>query len=60
MSKKPEYIYIMYPIPIAEAEKFPFLPFSKPSEQPFKIPDEESFMPLWFGNARFPEDDIED
>ena len=57
MSNKPEYIYIMYPIPIEEAQRLALPPFSAP---PFVKPDDESFMPLWFGNARFPEDDIDD
>ena len=56
MSDKPEYIYIMYPIPIEDAKRLsPTLPLP-----PFTAPDDDSFMPLWFGNARFPEDDVED
>ena len=58
MSDKPEYIYIMYPIPIDEARRLAIPPFSPPPA--FIPPEDESFMPLWFGNARFPEDDIDD
>ena len=57
MSDGPEYVYIMYPIPIDEVKK---LPIFKPVFQPVSLPEEESFVPLWFGTARFPEDDLED
>ena len=57
MSDKGEYIYIMYPIPIEEARRL-FPPQFNPP--PAFTTEDESFMPLWFGNARFPEDDIED
>lgn len=57
MSDKPEYIYIMYPVKIEDATKLPFLPLAL--RQPdFIPPDEENFVPLWYGNARFPEDDV--
>lgn len=59
MQNKPEYIYIMYPIPIDEAKKLPFLPIGQPPVPPIATDDNENFMPLWFGNARFPEDDID-
>lgn len=58
MSDKGEYIYIMYPIPIEEARRLSLPPFSPPHA--FTMEEDESFMPLWFGNARFPEDDIDD
>lgn len=59
MSDKPEYIYIMYPIPIDEAKRLPLPPFSRSAPaHPFSEED-ESFMPLWFGNACFPEDDTD-
>ncbi|MBR5535226.1 MAG: hypothetical protein IKU60_01125 [Clostridia bacterium] len=59
MSEQPEYIYIMYPIPIDEAKNLPF--FNKPPQLPSYLQDDnEDFMPLWFGNAKFPEDDIDD
>lgn len=58
MSDKGEYIYIMYPIPIEEARRFFPPQFTSPPA--FTTKEDESFMPLWFGNARFPEDDIDD
>lgn len=59
MQRKPEYIYIMYPIPIDEAKNLPFLPIGQPPMPPIAADDNENFMPLWFGNARFPEDDTD-
>ena len=58
MSDKGEYIYIMYPIPMEEARRLLPPQFNPPPA--FTMEADESFMPLWFGNARFPEDDIED
>lgn len=48
----------MYPIPLEEARRLAIAPLSTPPA--FITREDESFMPLWFGNARFPEDDIDD
>lgn len=59
MSDKPEYIYITYPIPADEAGRLPLPPFFRPAPAPPFPSEDESFMPLWFGNACFPEDDTD-
>lgn len=54
-----DYVYIMYPVKLEKLKNMG-LPFLAPKEQksPVEIVDEEDFMPLWYGTARFPEDDI--
>ncbi|MGM9552212.1 MAG: hypothetical protein ACI3XA_08165 [Clostridia bacterium] len=54
-----DFVYIMYPVKIEKLKEMG-LPFLTPKEQkpPVEIVDEENFMPLWYGTARFPEDDI--
>ncbi len=56
MQDKPQYIYIMYPLPIEEAENLP-LPFKREASPPKIEYPSEDFVPLWFGNAKFPEDE---
>lgn len=56
--EKPDYVYIMYPVPVKMLSELP-LPFL-PSQDETTVPmsEDDSFVPLWYGNARFPEDDI--
>lgn len=58
MDRKGEFVYIMYPVPIEVAQKMS-LPFLHGNEK-VSIPtdEEQDFVPLWYGNARFPEDEI--
>lgn len=57
MNEKSDFVYIIYPVPVDMLRDLP-LPFIK--EEPPRVPltDDDSFMPYWYGNARFPEDDV--
>lgn len=57
MDQKLEYVYIMCPVPVEKLKDLS-IPFLQ-SESPFSIPlaPDEDFVPLWYGNARFPEDE---
>ncbi len=50
-----EYVYIMYPVKIEKLKGI--LPFGEEKASPVENIDEENFMPLWYGNAKFPEDE---
>lgn len=53
-----DYVYIMYPVKMEKLKQMG-LPFVKEEKtQPIEMVDEENFVPLWYGNACFPEDDI--
>ncbi len=52
-----DFVYIMYPVKIDKLKELG-LPFAKEESPKMEIVDEENFMPLWYGNASFPEDDI--
>ena len=53
-----DYVYIMYPVKIEKLKEIG-LPFIKEEKRPpVEIVDEENFVPLWYGTARFPEDDV--
>ena len=51
-----EFVYIMYPVKIDKLKAIG-LPFFGENSVPLEKPDEENFMPLWYGNAKFPEDE---
>lgn len=53
---KDEFVYIMYPVKI-EKLKGLGLPFTEEKPVLLENVDEENFMPLWYGNAKFPEDE---
>lgn len=51
-----DFVYIMYPVKIDKLKGIG-LPFQKEDKPPLEAVEEENFMPLWYGTARFPEDD---
>ena len=55
--EKSDFVYIMYPVKVEMLEG-PSLPFIETEKKQIPMIDEEDFVPLWYGNARFPEDDI--
>ena len=56
---KDDYAYILYPVKIDKLNQMgiPMLANEEKSP-PREIIDEESFVPLWYGTASFPEDDL--
>lgn len=60
MQDKPKFFYITYPMPIEMAEEFPMpVRHDEKSGAEASVPmgKEDDFVPLWYGNARFPEDE---
>lgn len=63
MDDRPKFFYITYPMPIEAAEEFPLpvrhdeKPLEKPLVKAVPLSGEEDFVPQWYGNARFPEDE---
>lgn len=55
--EKSDYVYIMCPVPVEMLKGLP-LPFLLNETPTTPIKEEETFVPLWYGNACFPEDDI--
>ncbi len=52
---EPKYVYIMYPV---ELDKIKDIPLPIKENSIITVNDEEDFVPLWYGNAAFPEDEI--
>ncbi|MBQ7876103.1 MAG: hypothetical protein IJ316_02325 [Clostridia bacterium] len=55
--EKSDYVYIMCPVPVEMLKGLP-LPFLLNDTPAVPLSEDETFVPLWYGNARFPEDDI--
>lgn len=55
--EKSDYVYILCPVPAEMLKNIP-LPYPLDPKPPVPMLDDETFVPLWYGNARFPEDDI--
>ncbi len=55
--EKSDYVYIMYPIPVEMLKGLP-IPFLLNDTPAVPMSEDETFVPLWYGNARFPEDDV--
>ncbi len=57
--EKPDYVYILYPVKtdaLLKSDIFPVL--SEPDFSPaVPIQENDTFVPLWYGNACFPEDE---
>ena len=53
-----DYVYIMYPVKVEKLKGLgiPFVVEDRKIEA--EVIDEENFVPLWYGTASFPEDDI--
>lgn len=56
MQNNGEFIYIMYPVRVEKLKKLG-LPFLTAEDKVIPIEEEADFMPLWYGNAKFPEDE---
>ncbi len=59
--ERPKFFYVTYPLPIEMADEFPMpqnVGAQKKDESNSSIPlsGEKDFEPVWYGNARFPED----
>lgn len=59
MDDRPKFFYITYPMPIEAASEFPSPPVRHDKAENDTVPmsREDDFEPLWYGNARFPEDE---
>ncbi len=55
MKENIDYVYIMCPVPVSMLKDLP-IPFLQPA-QPIPTQEDDDFVPLWYGNAKFPEDD---
>ncbi|MBQ8003067.1 MAG: hypothetical protein IJ297_06460 [Clostridia bacterium] len=56
MNNNNDYVYIMIPVKAEMVKNLP-LPFLGATPPEVPLAEDESFMPLWYGNSRFPEDD---
>lgn len=54
--EKPDYVYILYPVKTDALLNSGIVPVL-PESNTVPMQDDESFVPLWYGNARFPEDE---
>ena len=59
MEDRPKFFYVTYPMPIEMADKFPVPKAIGESGEKAAVPmgGEKDFEPVWYGNARFPEDE---
>lgn len=56
---KDDYAYILYPVKTDKLKEIGIPVFdNEKNNKPLEIIDEENFVPLWYGTAKFPEDDI--
>ncbi len=55
--EKSDYVYIMCPVPVEMLKGLP-IPFLTNDMPSVPTREDETFVPLWYGNARFPEDDV--
>lgn len=53
------FVYIMYPVKLEKLRGIE-LPFLEKENPAVPKTEEEGFMPIWYGNACFPEDDTFD